>query len=170
MHTHMHTCTHTCMHTYTHTTHTHTHNTHTFTEPLDFSTLASSLRLQPEYRLCTGDRLTLRCNMPQGNPPPGPNIWLRNGVEVVESGTRVTLSNERTRLVIMMVEEGDAGIYQCLSAVDSRPATTIVQSGYLNVYCKLIPTCTILYNCVCCFCTVASVLLSRSFLLQISVT
>ena len=148
-HTHIHTHTHT--HTFTHThTHIHTHtHTHTFTEPLDISTLAQTLRLQPEYRLCTGDRFTPRCNMPEGNPPPGPNTWLRNGVEVVETGYRVTLFNDRTRLVIMMVEEGDAGIYQCLSSVDNQSATTIAQSGYLNVYCKLIPTCTILYTIAC---------------------
>ena len=124
-------------------------HTHTFTEPLDFSTLAPSLRLESEYRLCTGEVFRARCDMPQGNPPPGPNIWLRNGVEVVESGTRVTLNPERTRLVIT-VEEGDAGIYQCLSTVDNQPATTIVQSGYVNVYCKLIPhhtetLCVLLY-------------------------
>ena len=97
--------------------------------------------------MCPGidpnNRVTLRCDVPQGNPPPGPNIWLKNGVEVVESGGRVTLANERTRLTIMMVEEGDAGIYQCLSSVDNQPATTIAQSGYLNVYCKLIPNTTL---------------------------
>ena len=122
--------------------HTHTH-THTHTEPLNF-TAASTFQLQPEYRVCTGGRITLRCDMSEGNPPPGPNTWLRNGVEVVASGTRVTfpnvtLHNSRTRLVIRTVEEGDAGIYQCLNAVDNQPATTIVQSGYVNVYCKLIP-------------------------------
>ena len=84
--------------------------------------------------------------MSEGNPPPSLNIWLRNGVEVgvVESGNRMELASDRQRLIISMIEEGDAGIYQCLSSVDNQPATIIVQSGYLNVYCKLIPNTTLI--------------------------
>ena len=127
-------------------------HTHTHTEPLNFIA-GSNLQLQPEYRVCSGtdnsNRVTLRCNMSEGNPPPGPNIWLRNGIEVVDSETRVTFANSRTRLTIGILEEGDAGIYQCLSEVDNQPATTIVQSGYVNVYCKLIPNivCVTVIGC-----------------------
>ena len=83
--------------------------------------------------------------MSQGNPPPGLNIWLRDGVEVgvVGSGNKMELTPDRERLIISTLEEGDAGIYQCLSSVDNQPATTIVQSGYVNVYCKLIPNTTL---------------------------
>jgi len=108
-------------------THTHTH-----TEPLTFSITVS---FQAEYIQIVGDDRTFRCQA-EGNPSPGQPIWQRNGVRVAAETGRVSFSGGNTRVRIRTVQEGDAGIYQCLVAVDNQPATTIVQSSYLNVYCE----------------------------------
>ena len=140
-------------------THTHTH-----TEPLEFT----ATLLDAEYIQSVGEGITLRCSA-RGNPPPGQPTWLRNGV-TVEAGGRVALISSQSRLRISNVQEEDAGIYQCLVAVDNQPATTIVQSGYLNVYCESFYTPSRATSCcavivvvllllLCCYCCCVVVLL-----------